>query len=87
MLLLCRSFVARAETRVKEFIFVARVIQVPAAKARTAQRLRAVRQSGLKEPTVTRIRPEASRSSPEQGEVWRKPDGGPVEMLRFKSLT
>jgi hypothetical protein len=66
---------------------VARVIQEPVAKARIAQQLRAVRRSGLKEPTVTGIRPEASRSSPWQGEVWRKPDGGPVEMLRFKSLT
>ncbi len=45
------------------------------------------RQAGVKAPTVTGVRPEAGRSSPGQGEVRRKPDGGLLELLRFKSLS
>lgn len=40
----------------------------------------AVREPGLKGPLVTRVRPEAARSWPGQGEAGRKPRGG----LKFK---
>ena len=45
---------------------MARLIQGVVAKAKLAQFTRRV---GMKVPEVTRIRPEAGRSSPEQGEV------------------
>lgn len=76
-------FAARFETRDKEFISVARLIYVALAKARDPQHARG---PGVKAPKVTGIIPEARRSSPWQGEVQRKLDGGPLPLLRFKSL-
>lgn len=35
----------------------------------------------MKVSEITGIRPEASRSNPGQGEVWRKLDGGPIPVL------
>ncbi len=35
----------------------------------------------MKVSEITGIRPETSRSNPEQVEVWRKLDGGPIPML------
>ena len=36
---------------------------------------------------VARMRPEAGRSRRRQVEAWRKPRGGPLEMLICKSLS
>ena len=37
---------------------------------------------GVKAPGITRARPEAGRSTPRQGEVPRKRDGGPLPVVR-----
>lgn len=59
-------------------------------RSRSESDLRAARKSearGMKVPEVTRLRPEGPRSNPGQGEVPRKGDGGPIEVVRCQSLS
>ena len=56
---------------------------VSTAKAKIPQLARGL---GVKAPEVTGIIPETGRSSPRQGEVRRKPDGGSLPQMRHKSL-
>ena len=42
--------------------------------------------SGYESARVTGVRPETGRSSPWQGEAQGNLGGGPLSMLRFKSL-
>ena len=73
------------ETHGEEFASVARLIQEAAAKAKAPQFAR-TRALGTKVPGVTGVRPETRRSSPWEGEVLRKRDGGSLAILRYKSF-
>lgn len=73
----------RFEARGKEFGSVARLIPEAIAKANAPQAMRELR---AKVRQVTGPVPETGRSSPWEGEIPRKGDGGSLPMLRFKSL-
>lgn len=78
------DYIVRFETRGKEFISVARLKTVTAAKAKPTHAQAEV--GGCESARVTGIGPETSRSSLGQGEIPGNRDGGSLPVLRFKSL-
>ncbi len=78
------SYIVRFETRGKEFTSVARLRKRSHSESESPA---ACKGSGCESARVTGVRPETGRSSPWQGEVQGNLDGGPLVVLRFKSLT
>lgn len=70
----------RLEEWVREFISVVRLRKRSRSESDKTVACKSMGRD-MKVSEITGIRPEASRSNPGQGEVWRKLDGGPIPVL------